>query len=53
MIEDISRDGMYVTPKIDTLTEAGALLSRPMKKGELVMTVSGKTGIPAILSTLR
>lgn len=50
MIEDITRDGKYVTPKVDYLTKAGALLSRPMKKGEVVITVSGRPGVPAILS---
>jgi len=41
---------MYTTPKIDTLTEEGAKLSRPMKKGEVVMAVSGNPGLPTILS---
>jgi type I restriction enzyme S subunit len=50
MIEDLTRDGKYVTPKVDSLTEEGAKLSRPMKKGDLVMTVSGRTGVPAILN---
>jgi restriction endonuclease S subunit len=49
MIEDITRDGMYVIPKTDSLTELGATMSRPMKAGDLVMTVSGRTGVPAIL----
>ena len=50
MIEDLTRDGKYVTPHVDSLTEEGAKLSRPMKKGELVITVSGRTGVPAILN---
>ncbi|MBP7346848.1 MAG: restriction endonuclease subunit S [Sediminibacterium sp.] len=50
MIEDLTRDGKYVTPQVDSLTEEGAKLSRPMKKGDLVMTVSGRTGVPAILN---
>jgi type I restriction enzyme, S subunit len=50
MIEDLTRDGKYVIPKVDSLTEAGARLSRPMKKGDLVVTVSGRTGVPAILN---
>lgn len=50
MIEDLTRDGKYVTPQIDSLTDEGAKLRRPMKKGDLVMTVSGRTGIPAILN---
>lgn len=50
MIEDLTRDGKYVIPQVDSLTEEGAKLSRPMKKGELVITVSGRTGVPAILN---
>lgn len=49
MIADITRDGIFVTPKIDTLTELGAKQSRPMKAGEVVMAVSGVVGLPAIL----
>jgi len=50
MIEDITRDGKFVTPLVDSLTLEGAKLSRPMKKGDLVITVSGRTGVPAILN---
>lgn len=50
MVADLTRDGMYVTPKIDFLTEEGAKLSRPMKKGEVVIAVSGNPGLPAILA---
>ncbi len=50
MIADITRDGMYVTPQIDSLTEEGAKLSRPMKKNDIVIAVSGNPGLPAILS---
>lgn len=50
MVADVTRDGMYVTPKIDFLTKVGAKLSRPMKKGEVVMVVSGAPGLPAILA---
>ena len=50
MIEDLTRDGKYVTPQVDSLTEEGAARSRPMQRGELVMTVSGRTGVPAILA---
>lgn len=50
MVADLTRDGMYVTPQIDFLTEEGAKKSRPMKKGEVVMAVSGNPGLPAILS---
>jgi len=49
MVADVTRDGMYVTPQIDTLTEEGATMSRPMKKGDLVMAVSGQPGLCSIL----
>jgi restriction endonuclease S subunit len=50
MVADLTRDGMYVTPIIDSLTELGATKSRWMKKGEVVMAVSGNPGLPAILT---
>ena len=50
MVADITRDGMVVTPKIDSLTELGAKKSRPMAKGEVVMAVSGNPGLTAILA---
>lgn len=50
MISDITRDGMYTTPKTDFLTEEGAKKSRPMKKGDVVMAVSGNPGLATILS---
>jgi restriction endonuclease S subunit len=50
MVADITRDGMYATPKIDSLTRAGASKSRPMKKGDVIITVSGNPGLPTILS---
>lgn len=50
MVADVTRDGMYVTPQIDFLTKEGAKLSRPMKKGDLVLVVSGNPGLPAILA---
>lgn len=49
MVADITRDGMRVTPAIDTLTEEGAKKSRPMLAGSVVMAVSGNPGLPAIL----
>ncbi len=49
MVADITRDGMRVTPVIDTLTEEGAKKSRPMLAGSVVMAVSGNPGLPAIL----
>lgn len=50
MIADITRDGVYVCPSIDSLTELGATKSRPMLKGDVVMAVSGAVGLPAILA---
>jgi restriction endonuclease S subunit len=47
MIADITRDGMWVTPKIDSLTEEGAKRSRPMNAGDVVMAVSASPGLPA------
>ena len=50
MVADITRDGMYATPQIDSLTEEGAKKSRPMKRGEVIITVSGNPGLPTILA---
>lgn len=50
MVADVTRDGMYTTPKIDTLTIEGAKMSRPMSKGSLVMAVSGQPGLCTILA---
>lgn len=50
MGEDVTRDGKYVTPQIDSLTEEGAKLSRPMKKGTLVMICSGNVGLTSFLN---
>ena len=50
MVADITRDQMYATPQIDSLTELGATKSRPMTKGEVVITVSGNPGLPTILA---
>lgn len=47
MIEDITRDGWLVTPRIDSLTELGATMSRPVKAGTIVMAVSGNIGLCA------
>lgn len=44
MIADVTRDKKYVTPIIDSLTEEGAAKSRPMKKGDLIIAVSGDPG---------
>ncbi len=51
MVADITRDGMYATPRLDSLTIEGAVKSRPMKKGDVVVTVSGNPGLPTILAT--
>ncbi|SNB59181.1 type I restriction enzyme, S subunit [Marinobacter sp. es.042] len=50
MVKDVTRDGKYVTPKIDSLTEAGAKLSRPVPAGTLTIVCSGMVGVPAFLS---
>ena len=50
MVADITRDGMYSVPQIDSLTEEGATKSRPMKKGDVIITVSGNPGLPTILA---
>lgn len=47
MIADITRDGFYVTPKIDSLTDQGAKKSRPVPTGTVVMAVSGDVGVVA------
>jgi len=49
MIADITRDGAYVTPRIDSLTVEGASRSRLMTKCSVVMAVSADVGLPAIL----
>jgi type I restriction enzyme, S subunit len=50
LIADITRDGKYVTPQLDTLTVERAKLSRPMPKGSLVLAISGSYGVPAFLA---
>ena len=50
MVQDVTRDGMFVTPSIDSLTEAGAKLSRPCAKGTLTLVCSGTVGVPSILA---
>ena len=50
MVADLTRDGKLVTPKIDSLTLEGAKQSRPMKRGDIVIAVSGDPGLPAILA---
>jgi restriction endonuclease S subunit len=50
MVADVTRDGRYVSPQIDFLTDEGALKSRPVPKGTLTIQVSGNPGMPAILA---
>lgn len=50
MVEDVTRDGKFVTPSVDSLTEAGAKLSRPCSAGTLTIVCSGTVGIPSILA---
>jgi type I restriction enzyme S subunit len=50
MVEDVTRDGKYVTPTVDFLTEEGAKRSRPCKKGTLTIVCSGTVGIPSFLA---
>ncbi|MGU5686364.1 restriction endonuclease subunit S [Aeromonas allosaccharophila] len=50
MVEDVSRDGKNVTPSVDSLTEAGAKLSRPCVVGTLTLVCSGVVGVPSILA---
>ena len=50
MVEDVTRDGKFVTPKVDFLTEEGAKRSRPCKAGTLTIVCSGTVGIPSILA---
>jgi type I restriction enzyme S subunit len=50
LIADITRDGKYVTPRLDSLTQEGAKLSRQMTAGSLVLAISGSYGVPAFLA---
>jgi type I restriction enzyme, S subunit len=50
MVADVTRDGKYVTPKVDYLTEEGAKRSRPVPAGTLTIVCSGTVGIPSILA---
>ena len=50
MIQDATRDGKYVYPKIDFLTELGSEKSRLLKKGSVILSCSGTiVAIPTIL----
>ncbi|MFM1907433.1 MAG: hypothetical protein RLZZ591_1110 [Pseudomonadota bacterium] len=50
MVEDVTRDGKFVTPIVDSLTVEGAKLSRPCPKGTLTVVCSGTVGIPSFLA---
>lgn len=50
MVQDVTRDGKWVTPSIDTLTEAGAKLSRPCPAGTLTIVCSGAVGVVSFLA---
>jgi len=50
MVEDVTRDGKFVTPIVDSLTEAGAKLSRPCRAGTLTIVCSGTVGIVSFLA---
>lgn len=50
LIEDVTRDGKYVFPSVDSLTEEGAKKSRYVPKGTVVLSCSGtRVAIPGIL----
>ena len=51
MVGDITRDGFWVTPRIDSLTIEGAKKSRPVPEGTVVMAVSGNVGVVSQTST--
>ncbi|NSZ17141.1 restriction endonuclease subunit S [Agrobacterium vitis] len=50
MVQDVTRDGKWVTPSVDTLTEAGARLSRPCPAGTLTIVCSGAVGVVSFLA---
>ena len=50
MVEDVTRDGKYVTPRVDFLTKEGAKQSRPCEKGTLTIVCSGVVGVPSFLA---
>ena len=50
MVEDVTRDGKFVFPHVDYLTDAGAQLSRPMPAGSLTLVCSGTVGVPSFLA---
>ena len=50
MVQDVTRDGKWVTPSIDSLTEEGAKLSRPCPAGTLTIVCSGAVGVVSFLA---
>lgn len=50
MVQDVTRDGKWVTPQIDSLTEEGAKLSRPCPAGTLTIVCSGGVGVVSFLA---
>jgi len=50
MGKDVTRDGKWVSPCTDFLTNEGAELSRFCKKGTLTIICSGDVGVPSFLA---
>jgi type I restriction enzyme, S subunit len=50
MVQDVTRDGKWITPSIDSLTEEGARLSRPCPAGTLTIVCSGNVGVVSFLA---
>ncbi|MCP5487163.1 MAG: restriction endonuclease subunit S [Verrucomicrobia bacterium] len=50
MVQDVTRDGKWVTPQIDSLTKEGAKLSRPCPAGTLTIVCSGVVGVVSFLA---
>jgi type I restriction enzyme S subunit len=50
MVQDVTRDGKWVTPQIDSLTDEGARLSRPCPAGTLTIVCSGSVGVVSFLA---
>jgi type I restriction enzyme, S subunit len=50
MVQDVTRDGKWVTPRIDSLTNEGAKLSRPCLAGTLTIVCSGTVGVVSFLA---
>lgn len=50
MVEDVTRDGKFVTPIVDSLTIEGAKRSRPCPAGTITIVCSGTVGITSFLA---